>query len=279
MAKHRDHKQQDGDFNMISDKVVQYLSRIGAQGLTEVSAANLASLQKAHMMSVPYENYDIWASKPSSLAYDVLFDKIVVRRRGGYCFELNGLFGWLLRELGYEVEEYFGRWLKDETLKIPARRHRILKVAVEGREFIVDVGVGQRTFLTPLEFVYDAVQNREGVDYRIVKNEREESVVEFLADGKWIASYSFDSAPQYPIDFTYVHYFCSNEPSSVFRNNLFVHLPGADGRKSIATVQDPETGLMTEKLSISAGEKSETRFLRTEKDLKDALATHFGIVV
>jgi hypothetical protein len=65
----------------------------------------------------------------------------------------------------------------------------------------------------------------------------------------------------------------------VFRNNLFVHLPSADGRKSIATVQDSETGLMIEKLSISAGEKSETRFLRTEKDLKDALATHFGIVV
>lgn len=264
---------------MINDKVVRYLARIGAEGITGVSADNLASLQKAHMMSVPYENYDVWTCTPSSLAYDVLFDKIVIRRRGGYCFELNGLFGWLLKELGYEVEEYFGRWLKDEALKVPARRHRILKVKVEGREFIADVGVGQRTFLTPLEFVYDKVQNREGVDYRIIRNDRGESVVEFMTDGKWIAFYSFDSAPQDPIDFTYVHYFCCNEPTSVFRNNLFVHLPSADGRKSIATVQDPETGMMTEKLSISSAGKSETRYLRTEKELKDALATHFGVIV
>ena len=264
---------------MEHDKVAAYLSRIGAEGFVEVSAENLAFLQKSHLMSVPYENYDIWKSRPVSLAYDVLFDKIVVRRRGGYCFELNGLFAWLLRELGYAVEEYFGRWLKDEPLKIPARRHRILKVTVEGREFIADVGVGQRTFLTPLEFVYDKVQNREGVDYRIVKNGRGEAVVEFMADGGWIAVYSFDSAPQAPIDFTYVHYFCSNEPTSVFRNNLFVHLPGAAGRKSIATVQDPETGLMVEKLSVSDGERSESRFLRTEDELKRVLAEHFGVNV
>lgn len=264
---------------MVNDKVAAYLSRIGADGLAGVSADNLASLQKAHIMSVPYENYDIWSDASSSLAYDVLFDKIVTRRRGGYCFELNGLFGWLLRELGYEVEEYFGRWLKDEPLKVPARRHRILKVKVDGKDFIADVGVGQRTFLTPLEFVYDKVQNREDVDYRIMKNERNESVVECMSDGKWVQVYSFDSAPQSPIDFTYVHYFCSKEPSSVFRKNLFVHLPVSGGRKSIATVPDPETGFMTEKLSISAGDKSEIKFLRTEKDLKEALSVHFGLIV
>lgn len=264
---------------MINDRVIKYLSRIGAEGVTEVSLNNLNILQKAHLLSVPYENYDIWSLKPTSLAYDILFDKIVVRHRGGYCFELNGLFGWLLRELGYEVEEYFGRWLKDEPLQVPARRHRILKVKVENREFIADVGVGQRTFLTPLEFIYDKVQNREGVDYRITKNERGESVVEMKSDDKWIAVYSFDSAPQAPIDFTYVHYFCANEPTSVFRSNLFVHLPTANGRNSIATVQDPETGLMTQKLSILDGERSETRYLRTDRDLKEALENHFRIVV
>lgn len=264
---------------MLNDKVKAYLTRINAEDFTDVSVDNLASLQKAHMMSVPYENYDIWSSKPTSLAYDSLFEKIVVRKRGGYCFELNGLFGWLLKELGYEVEEYFGRWLKDEVLTVPARRHRILKVKVDNREFIADVGVGQRTFLKPLEFIYDKVQNREGVDYRIVKNERGESVVELMSNDKWIQVYSFDLAPQAPIDFTYVHYFCANEPSSVFKNNLFVHLPNANGRKSIATVQDPETGLMTQKLSISEGEMSETQFLRTEDELKKALLEHFGVVV
>lgn len=264
---------------MTQNQISAYLERIGAEGLVEVSAANLAKLQKAHMFAVPYENFDLWTGVPCQLDYDNLYCKIVARRRGGYCFELNGLFGRLLKDLGYEVEEYFGRWLKDEPLKVPARRHRILKVTVEGREFIADVGVGQRTFLTPLEFVHDKVQNREGVDYRIVKNELGESVVEFLSDGKWIAFYSFDCAPQQPIDFTYVHYFCANDPASVFKNNLFVHLPNEKGRSSIATTQDPDTGLMTQKLSVSMDGKSETYYLRNGEMLEAALKDFFGIEV
>lgn len=256
----------------------RYLSRIGAEGLKDVSCANLAALQRAHLLSVPYENLDIYSGKAGSLAYECLFEKIVVAGRGGYCFELNGMFGWLLRGLGYEVEEYFGRWLKGEPLAVPARRHRILKVTVEGREFIADVGVGQRAPLTPLEFIHDEVQIREGVSYRIVRNSRGESVVETDADGNWTALYSFDCAPQDPIDFTYVHYYCANEPSSFFRHNLLVHLPTTDGRKAIANVQDPETALTVPQLSVSSAGKSEVTLLRTAEALRAALRDHFGIV-
>lgn len=261
----------------MDEGVKSYLSRIGASNLFEVSAHNLAALQKAHLLSVPYENIDIYLGKASSLAYDNIFDKIVTRRRGGYCFELNGLFGWLLRELGYKVEEYFGRWLKGESLAIPARRHRVLRVTVDGCDFIADVGVGQRTPLTPLEFVYDRVQQREGVDYRIVKNERNESVVEVLVDGKWIAFYSFDLAPQEAIDFNYVHYYCVNEPSSFFRHNLLVHLPSETGRKAISMAQDPETGMNVPLLCISGNGESRSSYLRTDYALKQALEEHFGI--
>lgn len=262
----------------MDNRIADYLSRIGAADLYEVSSSNLATLQKAHLLSVPYENIDIWKGCAAPLSYDNLFDKIVTRRRGGYCFELNGLFAWLLRQLGYNVVEYFGRWLKGEALAVPARRHRILMVTVEEREFIVDVGVGQRTPLTPLEFIYDKVQAREGADYRIVKNMRNESVVEIYSDGNWVSLYSFDSAPQEAIDFNYVHYYCVNEPSSFFRNNLLVHLPSENGRKAISMAPDPETGMSVPLLSISLNGECSATYLRTSSALKAALEEHFGIM-
>ena len=99
-------------------RVAQYLRRIGYDGPTDGSAAALAALQQAHLCTVPYENFDILRGQPLSLNPDALFEKIVTHRRGGYCFELNGLFGWLLKALGYPVTEYFARFLKDERRKI-----------------------------------------------------------------------------------------------------------------------------------------------------------------
>src|SRR5690606_20497919 len=89
------------------EKIHLYLQRIGYEGPLDRSAKTLAQLQYCHLHTVPYENLDILRGVPISLELEDLFDKIVVRRRGGYCFELNALFGWLLRELGYPVTDYF----------------------------------------------------------------------------------------------------------------------------------------------------------------------------
>ena len=80
-----------------------YLSRIGYRGTLEPSAATLHALQQAHLLAVPFENLDIHLGRPIVLDQTALFDKIVARRRGGFCYELNGLFAVLLRELGFEV--------------------------------------------------------------------------------------------------------------------------------------------------------------------------------
>ncbi len=72
--------------------VQAYLERINYKGSTDISLETLSALQEAHLSSVPYENLDILAGKINSLAPEALYDRIVVKRRGGYCFELNGLF-------------------------------------------------------------------------------------------------------------------------------------------------------------------------------------------
>lgn len=255
-----------------------YLKRIGFGGKITRTAETLAELQRCHMMSVPYESIDIWRGKAGPLTYEAMYDKIVRRRRGGYCFELNGMFGWLLRELGFKTEEYFGRWLMDEKLEIPARRHRVIRVTIGKREFIADVGVGQRAPLTPLEFVCGKVQRCEGVDYRIVRDRRLGYVQEARLKGVWTKVYSFDLAPQEPIDFMYVHYFCVNAPDSFFRGNLIVHLPTENGRKSIRSVRDPKTGRTFQRLAVTGDDgKTVLTDLRTERALAAAFAEHFGI--
>ena len=258
--------------------VQAYLKRIGYRGKVAPTVETLVRLHRCHIMNVPYESLDIWRGKADDLAYETVYDKIVTRGRGGYCFELNGLFAWLLRELGFEVEEYFGRWLMGEQLAVPARRHRVIRVSVGKRAFIADVGVGQRAPLEPLELVYDKVQRCEGVDYRIVRDERQGAVQEALLNGVWTRVYSFDFAPQEPIDFSYVHYFCVNAPSSFFRGNLLVYLPTANGRKSIRSVQDPETGMPVQMLAVTRPDgRTVTTYLRSERALAAALKAEFGI--
>ena len=137
-----------------SEQIRQIYARLGLSvpGSLTPDRKNLFQLQQAFLMTVPYENLDILAGIPLSLSEDALFDKLVTRRRGGYCFEINGFFAVLLRSIGYTVTEYLARYLRGETA-IPMRRHRVLRVtANDGSEWIVDAGIGQESFRQPLPY-------------------------------------------------------------------------------------------------------------------------------
>ena len=260
----------------------KYLERIGYRGGREPNAANLAALVKAHRLAVPYETLDLWRGRHVTLATEELYDKIVTRRRGGYCFELNGLFAWLLRELGYNVREYFGRWLFGEDMMVPKRRHRVVAVALEGHpNQIVDAGIGMPFLMTPIDFVFDRPQTLGRQIYRIVRDPMPAAVVEIRKrNGDWDRLFSFDTAPQLPIDFAYVHYWCETHPESAFRRKVWVFLPMGDGStKSIATELDPETGEPTPTFALTAPDGKQTRTpLRSEAALAETLREHFGLV-
>ena len=258
--------------------VEKYLRRINYTGDRAPTKENLMRLQKAHLLSVPYENLDIYYGRPFTLAVEELYDKIVNRHRGGYCFEINGLFAWLLRQLGYEVEEYFGRWLYLDPLELPARRHRVIRVKFSDGDCIADAAVGQRAPLTSLEFEYGLVQPREGFNYRIMQDDALYNVVQREEAGKYVNFYSFDLAPQLNIDFTYAHYYCTHHPDSIFIKGIMVHIPTEKGRNSIKFALDPQTAAMKPLLSIGLEDgSSEKRFLYSDSELKEALSQYFGI--
>ena len=262
--------------------VEKYLERIGYRGGREPSAANLAALVKAHRLAVPYETLDPWRGRHVTLATEELFDKIVTRRRGGYCFELNGLFAWLLRELGYNVREHFGRWLMGEEQPVPMFSHRIVCVALpDGRNQIADVGIGLPLMLSPIDFAFDVPQMHGGRAYRVVRDPVLRVVVEMRRGTNWDRLFSFDTEPRLPIDFEHAHWWCQTHPDSSFLSKLWVFRPLADGGSLTISPEEDPKGSGEKVLALARFDsrgKMGLTFLRSEAALLKTLRDEFGIV-
>jgi len=215
------------------DKIMAYLKRIGFSGTPKLDFETLHELQRRHLLTVPYENLDIVRGIPLSLEIDNLYEKIVTRHRGGYCFELNALFAWLLRGLGFNVTDYMGRFLKDEP-EIPMRRHRVLLVSCKDGDFVCDVGVGLMVPRRPLPFVTGKVDRQNGEKYIIEKEDFLGNVLYEWKHDNWSRIYSFTQEPQLEQDFIGISFYCEKHPDSVFRPQDMVHIFTETGRKSVS---------------------------------------------
>ena len=211
-----------------------YLERIGIFEELAPTAENLRRIQTAHLRAVPYENLDILMKKPIRLEKEALYEKIVVNRRGGYCFEVNELLGHLLRELGYEVTDLFGRFLRGEQ-GIPMRRHHVLMVKCmdDAVPYIADVGVGSGSPNIPMRMtVGEAVQDGV-IAYRFAKHDFFGWVLEDCKKGEWGPVYGFTEEPQAPIDFLATSFWCEHAEESIFNKGAMVSLRTETGRRTI----------------------------------------------
>lgn len=123
-----------------------YLARIGVETRIEPDLPNLERLQRAHLTAVPFENLDVFHRRSVGTSEDWSVPKIVDRRRGGWCFELNGAFAWLLAELGYRVRRLAATVIGGSDSPMPT--HLTLEVILD-RPYLVDVGFGD-SFIRPL---------------------------------------------------------------------------------------------------------------------------------
>jgi N-hydroxyarylamine O-acetyltransferase len=120
----------------------EYLARIGVERPPRADLAALRTLQRAHLGAVPFENLSIHLGEPIRLDDEGLLDKIVRRRRGGFCYELNGAFALLLRDLGYAVTMHPARVWTGDGYGVPLD-HMALQVRLDGVPWLVDVGFGR----------------------------------------------------------------------------------------------------------------------------------------
>ncbi|MBD0381412.1 arylamine N-acetyltransferase family protein [Paenibacillus sedimenti] len=251
----------------LKPEVRAYLERIGYEGLPDHSAATLAKLQEYHLHRVPYENLDILQRIPLSLQIEDLYEKIVSRGRGGYCFELNALFGWLLRELGFSVTDFMARFWRDEPNPPPKRRHHVLKVESDGASYLCDVGVGGIVPRQPIQMVEGLEHHQGDETYRLERDPYYGWVLCELKRGQWNWLYSFTDEPQLPKDFIMATYWCENAPDSIFIKDAMVAIRTQDGRNSVAG----------EEFRIFTSDGVRSFFPQTKEEYKDALLNYFGI--
>lgn len=208
-----------------------YLQRIGHHGSTDPSLVTLRALHLAHVKTFPFENLDSWAGAPVSLRLADIEAKFVRTRRGGYCFEGNTLFQAVLRQLGFRVSPLIARvrWMQPPDVETP-RTHMLLRVEIDGSNWIADVGFGAVGQTVPLKLDTEEEQEtpHEARRYR----ERDGIITQQIRIGpeRWEDVYSFDLHPAVPMDFEVANWFVSTHPESLFRKTLFVTLPREDHR-------------------------------------------------
>lgn len=217
------------------EKLERYFERIGLkyEEPYEPNLEHLYQLHQAHNFTIPYENLDILRGKPLSLKDEDLYDKFILNARGGYCFEVNGLLAWLLKELGYQVTEYLARYLRGETLAYPMRRHRVMKVALPEGDFLVDVGIGDKAQRNPLRIQAGLVQEDFGELYKLEKEDVLGWVVYDQLDGAWRPFFSFTEEFQAPTDYEMPSFWCEKNPDSPFNKVPFICLKQPKGMFTI----------------------------------------------
>lgn len=210
---------------MDHETVLAYLDRVGVTAPAVGDAAGLRTLHRAHQLTVPFENLSIHLAEPISLDEPDLIDKIVRRRRGGWCYEMNGLFGAALAALGFRVTRLCGGVDRERLGDIAIGNHLTLRVDLD-RPYLAEVGVGD-AIIEPVPLAAGPISQR-GFDFSIMP-----------ADGGWLRfnnhvrgiAKSFDFRPDHSDETAMVatHGWLMQDPASPFTNALAVLRHTADG--------------------------------------------------
>ena len=216
--------------------IEKYLKRINYNGDLSASYDTLSNLVYCHFTSVPYENFDILNDIPLSLEIPDLYDKIVNRRRGGFCLELNALFNWLLNKIGFQTHSYFASFLLNVPENIiPMRRHRVMKTEIDGACYIADVGVGNEVPIRPLQLDENNIgQETEmrGMIYRFIKDKIYGWTLQYnnpeKEPGEWKNIYGFSEEIQYEIDFVQPNFWCQYNRGRLFEGRTASRPTGRD---------------------------------------------------
>lgn len=212
--------------------VAAYLDRIQYRGDLQINRHTLFTLQRQHLLCVPFENLDIHYHKPINLDLEAIFSKVVDHRRGGFCYELNGLFYALLTEIGFDVKMISARVHKKNGSYSPEFDHLALLVKVDEDTYLVDVGFG-RFCLEPLllryeviledphgQFVFDQYDDKH---YRISQVEKNEEVPQYIFSAQARKLEEFAPMCQYH----------QRSPQSHFTQKKVISLARENGRMTL----------------------------------------------
>jgi N-hydroxyarylamine O-acetyltransferase len=244
-----------------------YLDRINYRGSLAANAETLKQLHVAHLLTVPFENLSIHYGEPIVLEDEALFDKVVRRRRGGFCYELNGLFASLLCTLGFNVTILSAGVMNAAGETSPDFDHMTLLVQLD-RAWLADVGFGD-LFREPLLLEERAGQVQREDAYRLNSEGDRFTLMRRDGPGSWISQYRFGLQPCTYVDFAARCHYHQTAPESHFKQGRICTRATPDGRITLSE----------RRLTITAGSGRHERELLNETEYAEALREHFGIVL
>lgn len=243
-----------------------YLERIGSPSTAGSSEEVLDRVHYAHITHIPFENIDVLQGRGIDISPGAIFDKLVLRRRGGYCFEMNGLFCLAAQAMGMKATGVLARVSRGGENGFGGYSHRMNIVEAGGRRYICDVGFGGDCFTDPLVFELGAEQSVHGCVYRIQRGSQTDYTVQILKDGAFEDMLGFEDRPANEEDFVISNFYTSRHPLSVFRHSLMLNIFTDAGRYSVFE------NTLTEQLGQEI-----TRRTLTREELERAVEKHFAL--
>jgi N-hydroxyarylamine O-acetyltransferase len=205
-----------------------YLSRIGYHGEIRPNLSTLTELMRHQLQSVPFENTEVQAGNVPSLIPEEIVKKIIIGGRGGYCYEVNGLFAMALSEIGFEW--YFAG---ARPMFYPSRRpktHLVIIVFIGDAQYLCDTGFGGYGLREPIR-ITDAYEVMQQTDRFRIDLENGEYVLRSWINKEWALQYGFSLVPQEWIEFSLANYFNATSPDTIFTQKKLAVIQTSTGRK------------------------------------------------
>ena len=243
-----------------------YLLHIGIHSTAaSPTLAYLKKLQRHHLLHVPFENLNIQYFRKIDLSIPFFYKKVIQEKRGGYCYELNGLFHWLLKKEGFRADLISARVFNSRETAGPEFDHLAIAVSLEEKKYLVEVGFGDFS-ARPL-LIRAGVEQKDENGLFMLHEYDEHSFIVVKKQGRvWKHQYIFSMKPHELHEFQGMHHFHQTSPESLFT------------RKKICSIMTPKgrITLTNNRLIITDnGQKSQHTF-HTENEFNKLLQKHFG---
>ena len=242
------------------------LKRIGYSGPTEPTLYTLRALQMAFLLKVPFENLDIHLGRQIKLSSEHIYEKIVTRKRGGFCYECNILFFDLLKALGFQVEYLSARMVQGTTVG-EEYDHMVILVALE-HDYLVDVGNGQ-SCREPLRLDGTTRSTSEGYTYRVGTHGKDYALYFQQANAEWMPRFLFSLTPRERSEFSAMCHYHQTSPDSIFTQHRLVTIATVEGRVTLTDMR----------LRITEGLETQESVLSSEGQYSETLERYFGIQI
>lgn len=231
------------------------------------SMAAIAAWHRLHNFNIPFENLDIIAGIYHPLSADNWIPRILHNNRGGYCFELNGLFAHLLTTIGFKPVLHNARILFGSNA-VFARGHQLMTLQLEQQTWLLDVGY-RYGIINPIPLVHNIEITQYSEVFRLTQLDSGEWLLQKKIAGDWVNLYSFYTTPCEQVDFSPMHYSNAHNSDSIFTQHRIVTRKTPEGTLS----------LIDNILIRYESDRKTSSPVQSEQDYQETLEAHFGIVL